>query len=59
MEKIKIDNLKIELTEIEILSVVNHWHEEMHRDIFQNEYGHDLSEVCINLMDVIWLSEKD
>jgi hypothetical protein len=50
-KKLKIDtrgytSKELKLTEQEVLLVVWHWHDTMIPDIFQNEYGQDLSEVC-------------
>ena len=63
MDKIEIDgsgyldNL-LELTEIEVLATVRHWYLSMHPDIFQDEEGNDLDEVCENIIDQLKTNKK-
>ena len=59
MKNIKIDNCgysnkKMVFSELEIVLIVNHWHERMMPDIFQDEYGNDLSEVCEQILEDIY-----
>lgn len=62
MDKIEIkdggylDN-KLELSEIEILATVRHWYLRMHSDIFQDEDGKDLDEVCEVIIDQLYISK--
>lgn len=56
MEKIKIDtsgylSKNIELTELEILIVINHWYLSMTDEIWQNEAGEDLEEVLDEMIE--------
>tara|TARA_R110001592_G_scaffold102342_2_gene289039 strand:+ start:2385 stop:2570 length:186 start_codon:yes stop_codon:yes gene_type:complete len=56
MEKIKIDTTgylskNIELTELEILIVINHWYLSMTDEIWQNEAGEDLEEVLDEMIE--------
>jgi hypothetical protein len=52
-----LDNV-LELTEIEILATVRHWYLNMHPDIFQDEEGQDLDEVCGSIIDQLYISKK-
>jgi len=56
MEKIKIDtsgylSKNIELTELEILIVINHWYLSMTDEVWQNEAGEDLEEVLDEMIE--------
>ena len=41
----------IELTELEILIVINHWYLSMTDEIWQNEAGEDLEEVLDEMIE--------
>jgi len=63
MEKIKIDTTgylskNIELTELEILIVINHWYLSMTDEIWQNEAGEDLEEVLNEMIEQTSITEK-
>tara|TARA_R110000787_G_scaffold33_3_gene116 strand:+ start:625 stop:813 length:189 start_codon:yes stop_codon:yes gene_type:complete len=62
MEKIKIDTTgylskNIELTELEILIVINHWYLSMTDEIWQNEAGEDLEEVLDEMIEQTSITE--
>ncbi len=63
MDKIEIDGSGyldnvLELTEIEILATVRHWYLNMHPDIFQDEDGKDLDEVCETIIDQLHITKN-
>ena len=63
MEKIKIDTTgylskNIELTELEILIIINHWYLSMTDEIWQNEAGEDLEEVLDEMIEQTSITEK-
>ena len=62
MGKIKIDTTgylskNIELTELEILIVINHWYLSMTDEIWQNEAGEDLEEVLDEMIEQTSITE--
>jgi len=50
MKKFKIDDeyldKPLELTELEIVTAVKYWYTRIEEEIFQDEHGNDLEEVC-------------
>ena len=62
MEKIEIDTTgylskNIELTELEILIIINHWYLSMTDEIWQNEAGEDLEEVLDEMIEQTSITE--
>jgi len=62
MGKIKIDTAgyiskNIELTELEIFLIINHWYLSMTDEIWQNESGMDLEEVLQEMIEEKFITE--
>ena len=62
MEKIEIDTTgylskNIELTELEIFLIINHWYLSMTDEIWQNEAGEDLEEVLDEMIEQTSITE--
>ena len=62
MGKIKIDTTgylskNIELTELEIFLIINHWYLSMTDEIWQNEAGEDLEEVLDEMIEQTSITE--
>ena len=62
MGKIKIDTAgyiskNIELTELEIFLIINHWYLSMTNEVWQNESGMDLEEVLQEMIEEKFITE--
>jgi len=62
MGKIKIDTIgylskNIELTELEIFLIINHWYLSMTDEVWQNEAGMDLEEVLEQMIEQKFITE--